>query len=543
LCALLCALGLAAGLSASPQVTVSAGDPVLDDIRYVAREAGVSVLSFTPPLSRDEIENILAEVNADRLSLPAREALGRIEARLNPPARFAEDFFALSFQAVVQAEAAIRSNAALPWNGAAYDADAYNGAASQRPALLCFPFDFYFADVVHLNLEPVVNLDPAFTETDGRFLTNVPYQSERIDMFFPFRAFAAAGGDWWHFQIGRDQVSFGTAHTGNLLLSDTPDYYDFARLSLFSRSFKYSAMVIQNPLILSPPYYEGESDLEKSMQRYVYIHRIDFKIGDTFAASLTEGLSVGNAPLELRYLNPLMIMHNFMSGDDYDEWNSVSYNEMGSSIFSVEVNWTPRPALSFYAQMVIDEVTTPWEVASNAKNKAPSGMGYLAGIEYSHAFGAWGAQFYGEAAYTDPYLYVDNSPFAAFVWARRMNRKSMDFRYRWMGHPEGRDAIVFAAGSRFSQNDRLALSADLSYVIHGEHGIYWDWNRGDSYAAEKTPTGTPEKRLAASLGVDWKPFPHITLSAEIGGSAAINANHTTHDEFGVWARLGVMYVF
>jgi hypothetical protein len=367
---------------------------------------------------------------------------------------------------------------------------------------LHIPLDFYFADAVHLNVEPVVNLDPAFTEADGRFLTNVPYQAERIDMFFPFRAFAAAGGKWWHLEIGRDQVSFGTAHTGNLLLSDTPDFYDFARLSLFSRQFKYSALVIQNPIILLPPYYDPNdlppNAVEKSMQRHIYIHRIDFKIFDKMAFGLTEGLSVGDSPLELRFLNPLMILHNFMSGDDYDEWDK-SYNEMNSSIFSVDFNWTPVSAFSLYAQIVIDEFTTPWEVESDANNKAPGGMGYLAGIEASRAFGAWGAQFYGEAAYTDPYLYVDNSPFAAFVWARRMNRKSMDFRYRWMGHPEGRDAVVFAAGSRFSMadrqrgfDDRLVFSADATFVIHGERGIHWDWERGDSFFAEKTPTGTPE---------------------------------------------------
>jgi hypothetical protein len=541
LCVLLCGLGIVAGLGASPQVTVSAGDPVLDDIRYVAREAGVGILSFTPPLSRDEIEEILALVEAERLSLPAQEALKRIRERLNPLARFTEGFFALSFHAVIQAEAAFRSNTALPW--APYHLGDTGG--DQRPAFLRFPFDFYFADVVHLNLEPSMSLDPSFNEADGHLLINIPYQSERIDMFFPFRAFVAAGGEWWHFQIGRDQVSFGTAHTGNLLLSDTPDFYDFARLSLFSRSFKYSAIVIQNPLVLSFPYYDykesPDSYPEKSIQRHIYIHRIDFKIFNKLAVGLTEGLSVGNSPLELRFLNPLMILHNFMAGDDYDEWDA-SYNEMSSSIFSVDLNWTPRPALSFYAQMVIDEFTTPWETESNAKNKTPSGMGYLAGVEYSHAFGAWGAQFYGEAAYTDPYLYVDNSPFAAFVWARRMNRKSMEFRYRWMGHPEGRDAIMFAIGSRLA-NASLVFSTDLSFVIHGEHGINWDWNRGDSYAAETTPTGTPRKKLTLSLGAAWKPFPQVTLSAEIGGGAVFNANHAANDEFGGWVGLGVMYVF
>ena len=119
----------------------------------------------------------------------------------------------------------------------------------------------------------------------------------------------------------------------------------------------------------------------------------------------------------------------------------------------------------------------------------------------------------------------------------------MEFRYRWLGHPEGRDAVVFAAGSRLSKDDRLMFSADLSFVVHGKHGIYWDWNRGDTFAAERTPTGTPEKRLTASLGAEWKPFPQVTLSAEAGGGATLNANHTGNDEFGGWLELGIKYVF
>jgi hypothetical protein len=529
---LLCGLGLAAGLRASPMTMVSAGDPVLEDIRYVAREAGIGILSFTPPLSRDEINNILAPVESEKLPLPARQAYRRIQERLNPPMRFTEDFFSLSFHGVVQTEASFRTNTEMSWLR----------GDSQRPALVRLPLDFYFADFVQLNLEPLVTLDPAFNEKDGNFETNVPWQAERIDMFFPFRAFAAAGGNWWNIQIGRDQITFGTAHTGNLLLSDTPDYYDFARLSLFSRRFKYSALVIQNPLFLSEKFYGGYETDEVYLQRHVYIHRIDFMLFDKLSIGVTEGLSVGNAPLEIRYLNPLMLFHNFMSGDDYDPAPG-KYNEMNSSIFSVELNWTPAPALSFYAQLVLDEFTTPWETESDADNRTPEGKGYLVGVEYSHTLGEWGAQVYGEAAFLDPYIYVDNSPWAAFVWSRRMNRKAMEFRYRWLGHPEGRDVIVFAAGSRFSKNDSLAFSAGLSFTIHGEHGLYWDWGRGDRYADETTPTGMPEKRLAATLGAEWKPFPAVTLSAEIGGGVLFDARHSSGNEYGAEAGLSVKYVF
>ncbi|MDR1095901.1 MAG: capsule assembly Wzi family protein [Spirochaetaceae bacterium] len=530
---LLCGLVLSAGLYASPLVIVSAGDPVLEDIRYVAREAGAGILSFTPPLSRDEIVNILAAAEPENLPLPAQEAYRRIQDRLNPPMRFTEDYFSLAFHGAVQAEAGFRTNTAVPWRQGDF----------QRPAVLRLPLDFYFADFVLLNLELAVNLDPAFNEKNGHFVTNVPWPSEHVDMFFPFRAFAAAGGKWWNFQIGRDQITFGTARTGNLLLSDTPDYYDFARLSLFSKHFKYSALVIHNPLFLSEKFYDSPETEGIYLQRHIYIHRIDFSLFNKVSVGITEGLSVGNAPLEIRYLNPLMILHNFMSGDDYDPLLDFSYNEMNSSIFSLEVNWTPVPAFSFYAQLALDEFTTPWETESDADNKTPQGIGYLAGAEYSRAFGSWGALFYAEAAYLDPYIYVDNSPWAAFVWSRRMNRKAMEFRYRWIGHPEGRDTIVFAAGSRFSRNDQLALSAALSFTVHGEHGIYWDWRRGDQYAAETAPTGTAEKKLAASLGAEWKPVPAVTLSAELGGALILNAQHTEAREFGAEAQLSVKYVF
>jgi hypothetical protein len=531
---LLC--GLAAGLGASPLVMVSAGDPVLEDIRYVAREAGVGVLSWSPPLSRDEVNNMLAAVEFEKLPPPAQEAYRRIQNRLNPPMRFAEEFFSLSFQGTAEAGAGFRSNTAIPWQQGDF----------QRPALLHLPFDFYFADFVLLNLEPAVRLDPAFNEKDGHFTTNVPWQPERIDIFFPFRAFAAVGGTWWNVQIGRDQISFGSAHTGNLLLSDTPDYYDFARLSLFSRHFKYSALVIQNPLFLSAQFYvptPGSAAEDVSLQRHIYIHRLDFMLFNKLTIGLTEGMSVGDAPLEIRYLNPLMLLHNFIAGEDYNQVLGTSYNEMNSSIFSVELNWTPVPAFSLHAQLVLDEFTTPWEVESDSDNKTPQGIGYLVGVDYSHTFGEWGAQFYGEAAFLDPYVYVDNSPWAAFVWSRRMNRKAMEFRYRWIGYPEGRDVIVFAVGSRFAKDDRLAFSAALSFTIHGEHGLYWDWKRGDQYADETTPTGTPEKRLSATVGAAWKPFPALTLSAKIGGDMLLNAGHTEDTEFGADVELSVKYAF
>ncbi|MDR1072851.1 MAG: capsule assembly Wzi family protein [Treponema sp.] len=67
----------------------------------------------------------------------------------------------------------------------------------------------------------------------------------------PLRAFVAAGGAWWNFELGRDRLSYGLGRSGNMAVSDTPDYYDMARLSFFSPVFKYSLLVSQMPFTIN----------------------------------------------------------------------------------------------------------------------------------------------------------------------------------------------------------------------------------------------------------------------------------------------------
>jgi len=72
------------------------------------------------------------------------------------------------------------------------------------------------------------------------------------------------------------------------------------------------------PLIITDRIYsdgtgaETGAGFENSISRYVYIHRIDFKPFKNLSIGLSELLMSGNAPMELRYFNPLMIMHNFL---------------------------------------------------------------------------------------------------------------------------------------------------------------------------------------------------------------------------------------
>jgi hypothetical protein len=349
----------------------------------------------------------------------------------------------------------------------------------------------------------------------------------------PLRAFVAAGGSWWNFQLGRDKVSYGLGHTGNLAISATPDYYDFARLSLFSRNFKYSSFIGQMPLDLGDTQILSESRknaagagaLLNTTQRYLYHHRIDARFFRKLSLGISEALMVGNSPPELRYMSPLIVLHNAWPWRDYDEWGTGEKGYMTGSLFALDLDWAIIPSLALYGQFVLNEFSTPYELKHYSEDQPPNGLGYLAGIEYTHAFVEWTALVYGEFVYTDPYLYTLSSPFGSYIWMRRLSEiGAKPLRYKWIGHGEGRDMALFALGATISKTD-LLLSADISFVNRGEHTIEWDWEQTDKALKERAPTGTVERRLTAGLGAVWQPLACLSLSGYAAGVLLLNTDH------------------
>jgi hypothetical protein len=408
----------------------------------------------------------------------------------------------------------------------------------ESPLTLALPLAVYIADTVELAIAPSLSADPVYYgERGSHWGVNIPYEAERVDLNMPLRAFVAAGGAWWNFQLGRDKVSYGLGHTGNLALSATPDYYDFARFSLFTRNFKYSAFVSQMPLNLENPQILSEDRLavarEKgdvllaTTQRYLYHHRIDARFFRKLSVGISEALMAGNSPPELRYLSPLIVLHNIWPWRDYAEWGTGKKGYMTGSLFSLDLDWAIMPSLALYGQFVLNEFSTPYELERYPDDQPPNGLGYLAGIEYTHVFSTWRTLVYGEFVYTDPYLYTLSSPFGSYIWMRRLSDLgTKPLRYQWIGHGEGRDMALFALGAGISKPG-LSLSADISFVNRGEHTIAWDWMQDEAALEERSPTGIVERQLTAGLGAVWQPLARLSLSGYAAGTLLLNAGHRT----------------
>ncbi|MDR0598527.1 MAG: hypothetical protein LBG84_00385 [Treponema sp.] len=544
---------------ADPFTMISPGDPLLEDLRLVVREGGKSFLSLTPPLSRDEARQILEGIDPASLSLPARERYRRILDNLAPALTYESPGFAESsgFAAAIHLKAALegrfRANTAVPW--------LKKDNTSQ--ALLGLPIHLFFAGALELFAEPLAAADPwYYNHPPSSWGTNVPWEAQRFDLNMPLRAFAAAGGPWWSFQLGRDTLSFGPGRTGNLAVSNNPDYYDFVRVGLFSQNFKYSLLVSQTPMnaekLIGEPFKSNQEFMRglrettgydvETPHRYLYLHRFDARFFTKLSIGLSEGVMAGYSPLELRYLNPLMIFHSFFSWKDYPSWeikdnnsNLLHEGDLNGSIFSLDLEWAFLPHWALYGQIVINEFSTPYE-QERFPDQPPPGMGYLLGAEYAGALANWAFSCYAELVYTDPYLYILSSPFASMIWMRRSSDLgTKDLRYAYFGHGEGRDMFLAALGVS-AAGEKLALALDLSLKRQGEHGLAWDWDK--RYNSQNSPSGNPETLIRTLLSVEYRLLPSLTLSGHAGGTLIFDAGHVRGNrEYGFEAGLKAAYYY
>ena len=498
------------------------GDPVLEDIRYLSLVANRPFLSFSPPLAPQEVKNFLDLIDDTSLSLPAREAYFRVLERLNPKSNISweEGIF----------------HGSLNVNSTLVGRTRFNDEISLHPhypkivPFAAFPLKLSFAEAFQLYIEPSAAIRPdEYGKNTGDF--NIPTGYYTYNESNPLRAFAAAGNSWLNFQIGRDRLYWGSGHTGGLVFSDNSQFFDFARLSVFGTNFKYSLVVNQMQLELNQNLFRNDSkinsdwledpdNMTRSIHRYFYLHRFDFSIKDRVSIGIMEGVMVGNSPLELKYLNPVMLFHALFSWEDYDTWDNPEDWEMGDingSILSLEINWNIVKNFAAYGQFVLNDFAAPGEKGL----QPPNGLGYMAGIQYAHSFNIWASIFFLEFIYTDPYLNLLSSPFASFIQMNRFNQ------YYFLGYP--RDTVTVTLGTRFFNNDFLSFSASFSWIASGELNsggtLKWDWELSEQARNKVTPTGITENKYILSIGAGWKPHPFVFLQANIAGIISVNNNH------------------
>lgn len=578
--ALLAALPLGA---ANKQKIFPVTSDIPEALAVLYLSQGRALPSTTAPYSRAELEMMLDRIDAGSLDEAGRAAYAYITRQLDAdPPMWQAPYVGISLRPSANFEGYVHANDAFRGKD-----DFVYGYMDQQPfANLGFevwPGDRFYA-VTDLTIQNTKWMEHEFGKYFvGNNLWGLwPSDFRDWDQGTPFRAFAAFGGDYWSFQIGRDRLNWGTGVTGNLTMGDNLQYHNLVRFTSFSPMFKYTFVTSFFP---HPSSYVGDDDRGDDStitKKYgkdwaVYgedqdkvldginlfmAHRLEWNMfHDRFGVVLTEAImyqSMENT-LDLRVFNPVGIYHDY-----YIRANA-------NSLLSFELNYTPKKGVNIYGQLAVDQFAVPGEESQASSNKAaePNALGFLVGARDVWQVGdepVW-AWVNLEAAYTMPYLYLrfatdhgyqgEYNPVndyskdsydhygLNYVGAIRQYHNSEEIRYEssWLGYRFGPDAIVVDLRGGVKRYGLFSLEGNIFFMAHGTHDLYTVWSQigGKSGVPAHLHTPTSKHHTYNYNYRDGKVPKNEKNAVEYTAVAGVHGSYVVSDHWKIWGQ--VDYVF
>ena len=504
----------------SPHELVPAGSWVYDALYRLNMESATATVVETAPLSVQELRFHFSLIDFDSLSASGKSLYGRVSSFLGRRgASLSLGPVRVGFNAIVDLELMLKTSGGIDWTFATDyagnrdyfgvertfgAASGYEGNDLARP-FLKFRFAIDFADFAAIELDPFWGKSFWGLSDDGS-CTNFPVPLSEMEFLQPTTAYASAGHLFgaknvgFNVHIAKEGLQIGRTRTGSIVYNDTYQTDAYVQLDLYAQKFKYEMNVVQ-----------------VDSSKFLYLHSVHLAPGRRFRVGLLEGTQL-TQPFELRYLNPLMIMHSFGSWTEYNDPFGTSEHEdrFGNKIseeekygeawccayFAATLDVVPTNNLRLYGLFAMNELQLPFEKNSDTGAAMPNSFAIQLGFEYTVPERRGGYFLAGfEATYTSPYMYLKQGE----VWSLYRKRYNMqrDSTYpscSWMGSPFGPDALAVSAGVGYDMPQRWSAEAGYLFVAHGENSFGLFQGKDDLfYPSVLLNTGYLSAEDAASL--------------------------------------------
>ena len=489
------------------QRIIALDSEVYQDIDALYMMNGFAPPSYARPWSEDEIDHILSKLQPEKLTGPAKLAYENIQKKLSKKLLFGKEEKAFaSISGTVNLEGFFKTND---------DRKEWVHGYEERLPLFDIPFEFWLWDHMYIDVDlSIREAHDVLYDSDYDY-SNIPENIKYIDPSIPYRAFMSVGGRNWNVQMGRDKISWGNGETGNMVLSDWADWYNFIKFTTYWKVLKFSFVYAGLESYLTPEEKEFDKreqgdglvqgNYENFRERYkaFLAHRLEARITDKFTMAATEGIIFGNKYPEFGNMNPVSIFH------------SVFAPEYSNVIFSLEADYAIFRGFDLYAQVAMDEMKLSIE---NSESARPTALGYMLGTRYLFPAGDGIVKLTLEGAYTDPYLYNRWHPLTRFT-VRRRYWSYLDDGYLYLdkatGYRYGPDAVVGYLAGEYRIPSDLMLKADITLKYLGEKNT--SLSEITSYHTDKktTPTGTVERELDIGLHADKVLSRHFSVGGDM----------------------------
>jgi hypothetical protein len=508
------------------------GDRAYDILAVLSLEQG-KVFFSDSSLTVSQFEKILGEIDDEALSPSGRLLYDELREYLRSTfwVNWEYDAFSGGLDLAVQPELYFKTSEATPW---IYDDHARN-------SLVLIPMGFSLGPYISLEIEVYAGQNEYAATLHDNYI-NIPLDPvSQFDIHFPKRAYLSAGYPFGkasgvNFTIGVGDDFFGRTRTGSVILSEYLERIIYSQLSLYSPVFKYTAEIMQ---------YE--------VNKYQYMHYLQVRPHKMISVSLAEGVMV-NAPLELRFLNPLAVFHGYESYKSYSDYNKelgltgpsdpndqASYTAIdpvgGSRIgsyFGAKIEFQPVRYFRLYGLFSMNQLQLPVEESNWKEGLTPNAMAFQTGIEAVIPVfrGYWRLGM--EGIYVQPYMYV--------LWDKKWSFykevpevEQMDLNY-WTGTPFGPDSIAGTFWLGYEDiPSKWSLELGFVFSAQGERSgfdIFDDENYRPTYKVYSVtvpPTGTPVYTYTIKLLGSWAPVAWLEMYIQPGCRIVNNYRHTTGD--------------
>ncbi|MBO4404776.1 MAG: hypothetical protein J5780_05530 [Treponema sp.] len=456
------------------QELVFAENPVYEKLCAVAAESGRTDLTDSTPVTVGEIRLHLKEIPYDELSSAGKRNYDSIVSWLDEELpSLSVDAFSFLASPELSLEGQYKTNDELGW---VYD------RYSRKP-FISIPLSINAGDIMTMNMDVLLRQNKGCMLHDDNY-TNIPFASSGMDINFPETAYFSAGSlitenTGINFRLGIGSQSIGRTSLGSIIWNNTLTGATFANLKFYSPNFAWNMNVT-----------------ELGVDRYMYMHGFDLRLFKKLSITAMEGVLV-NAPFELRFLNPFTIYHGMSAWKDYD--SSVDATHV-SSYFAVKLNFVPWRYFRIYGLFAMDQFQTSYEVENWPNDVTPNAMAGQAGVEGFIPFEDGYFRLCLEGSYTEPFMYIKETPAWTFVRTYEENIGDMPVFYEWMGSPMGPDTVAGEFSLGYEKPDFFSVSLSYRLMARGEYSgdrIFKDFN-----AAGDNKWGGSETDFAYKDGAD-----------------------------------------
>ena len=366
---------------------------------------------------------------------------------------------------------------------------------NRTPAVISVPMQVMFTPYINLFTDLSIKKNYQAAGLSYPY-TNLPLEASAVDAGFPHQANITIGGRYGVFTIGRGRLNIGRSLAGSMLLADAVDRLDYMSAAVFYKNLRLSLTV---------------TELEPT--RFVFSHEAAFRPLNWISVRLYEGVVV-NAPFDPKYLNPLMIFHNYFGWRD-DTFNGKPTASSVGCQLGIGVDIVPVRGLRIYGQYGQNQFQTSYELNNfpEARN-IPNSLGGLAGIEYIHPFSFGHLSVTGEFLYANPWMYIMENKHISLYHRRRdpvaPAGKTDEYIMMWLANPYGPDTMGVFLQIALTQPKKYGAKLRYRFLVKGENEEkFFEHPNNDVYyppsktynplARAKTPSANPSYFHTLSL--------------------------------------------